>query len=86
MPWVGSSLKTNQVSNIYFIAEADIFDDYVLVRFKDRNYSMITVVDNFRLSNNDFRNLRRFLVSYDGSGEYQIKSLDNKTINIKFTK
>ena len=71
-----------------FWISADIFENHVDITFADSKYTKINVFKNFSLSPKDFEDLYVLLTKEDNKdGDfYNIKTLDGKTLYIKFSK
>lgn len=82
-------IKTTKVAPLgSFLASADIFDDGgVRVTFKNIKYKTLTVLENFKLSIDDFNSLGVLLTSDAKADDfYTIKTLDGKTVYLIFRK
>ena len=67
---------------------ADIFEKRVDIRFSDANYTKIEVIKSFSITPKEFEDLYILLTKEDNKeGDfYNIKTLDDKTLYIKFSK
>jgi hypothetical protein len=82
-------LKETKVAPMgQFWIGADIYEDGALITFQDANFTKITVLRSFRLSLEDFNSLGSILTG-DGNkidDFYTIKTLDSKTLYLRFGK
>ena len=83
------SIASTRISPMgIFLIGANIFENRVNVSFTDTKYTTIKIYKNFNLSPKDFEDLYLLLTKEDNKEEdfYNIKTLDEKQLFIKFSK